>query len=175
MTSISTSNSWSTYKSRRRRRTLLRGCTRCFRWSVMCTSTGRQWGWCTASGKADNRELSLAFSAAQTSNWHRTEACIWLPRIWCHPWANILSLETGRQKNFSSLPFPWCSLLNSSSSSTGISFFPLLLFCNKVLSSGTLNPKPNLQEFLFFLWISFVDSVFCVDFNYTNVQSWCPE
>jgi len=106
MTSISTSNSWSTYKSRRRRPTLLGGCTRCFRWSVMCTSTGRQWGWCTASGKADNRELSLAFSAAQTSNWHRTEACIWLPRIWCHPWANILSLETGKQKNFSSLPFP---------------------------------------------------------------------
>lgn len=186
MTSISTSNSWPTYKSRRRRRrpTLLGGCTRCFRWSVMCTSTGRQWGWCTASRKADNRELSLAFSAAQTSNWHCTEACIWLPRIWCHPWANILSLETGKQKNFSSLPFPalpsdlcWCSLLNSSSSSsTGVSFFPLLLFCNKVLSSGTLNPKPNLQEFLFFLWISFVDSVFCVDFNYTkSAQSWCPE
>jgi hypothetical protein len=44
------------------------------------------------------------------------------------------------------------------------------------LPSGILNPKPNLQEFLFFLWISFVDSVFCVDFNYTkSVQSWCPE
>lgn len=76
------------------------GSTRCSRWSARTTSTGRRWGWCTASERPGNPGLLPDSSAVQRRRRRTIEGWVWLPRLRSLPWADTPGLETGKFSPF---------------------------------------------------------------------------